>query len=76
MQAFSAGDILMLAVGVLFIYGIVKIGKATGRSIGKKVKCTRCGRYGMEPSGGRYYRNGKAGSDWKCPYCGNWFFRG
>lgn len=74
MEPITGGNIIMVAVGVLFIYGIIKINKMAGRSTGKKVKCPRCNKYGMEPKGGRYYRNGLAGSDWECPFCGHMFF--
>ncbi len=75
MQPFTGGDLIMFSIGALFIYGIFKLGKQTGRSLGKKVQCPRCRKYGMEPKGGRYYRNGQAGADWECPHCRHCFFR-
>jgi len=67
--------IIFALVTFAFYKGIVWINRQAGNDLGKKVNCPSCHKYGMKSCGGRYYRNGVAGSDWYCPHCEYTFFK-
>lgn len=66
---------VLLLVGIGYFVWFATVG--AGKSLGKKVRCPRCGNYGMNSKGASYYSGSSPGrkSDWECPYCGHKFTR-
>lgn len=59
---------VLALMGAGYIFWFATVG--AGRSLGKKISCPSCRKYGMKSKGGRYYKNGVGTSDWQCPHCG------
>ncbi len=64
---------LLLVTGAGFFFWFATVG--AGKSLGKKISCPRCNRYGMKSKGASYYTSQGRKSDWECPHCGHRFTR-